>query len=164
ERRLYIEGNALNARAAQEEIIKYESFSPVIVSLQELRTDDTMKWMWPEYIEEDSKSVSSSSIKLFTLSALAQAYSLSMVGDSKPTKKVDAGASTMVEERETFCTAFWRKVSDLFTKVWLPDPDQSATDRLKYLEECRSADRNVLFSAIFLQALGQVCQRIGNEE
>jgi hypothetical protein len=88
-------------------------------------------------------------------------YSLSIVGDSKPIKKVDAGAFTTVEEREAFCTAFWRKVSDLFTKVWLPDPDQSATDRLKYLEECRSADRNV---AIFLQALGQVCQRIGNEE
>ena len=35
ERRLYIEGNALNARAAQEEVLKFETFSPVIVLLQE---------------------------------------------------------------------------------------------------------------------------------
>jgi hypothetical protein len=67
ERRCYIEGNALNSMASKEDIIKYEQFSPIVVDLQAHRDD--LNWMSDEFIEEDSKSISSSSPKLFTLSA-----------------------------------------------------------------------------------------------
>ena len=73
ERRCYIEGNALNSQASKEDMLKYEQFSPVVVDLQAFR--DEVDWMDEDYIEEDSKSISGSSPKIFTLSALAQAYS-----------------------------------------------------------------------------------------
>jgi DNA-sulfur modification-associated len=163
ERRLYIEGNALNARAAQEEMVKYEYFSPVIVALQELRTEASMEWMSPDYVEEDSKSISRSSTKLFTLSALAQAYSLSIIGKAKPLKAIDADTIEKVDERKDFCEAFWKRIAQLFRTVWLPDPNQTPAERLDYLRKHRDEDRNVLFSAILLQALGQVCHWMGKK-
>src|SRR5262249_29125070 len=51
ERRLYIEGNALNSRATKEEVIRFESFSPVVVSLQVERTEPENLWMDADYIE-----------------------------------------------------------------------------------------------------------------
>src|SRR5262249_30575057 len=36
EKRLYIEGNALNSQATKEEVVKYEAYSPVILELVNL--------------------------------------------------------------------------------------------------------------------------------
>src|SRR5262249_41190118 len=68
EKRLYIEGNSLNNKAAVEEQLKYDTISPVAVALVKLRPD--LPWMGSDYIEEDSKSLPKTSTKLFTLSAL----------------------------------------------------------------------------------------------
>ena len=161
ERRLYLEANALNAQAAQQDMVKYEGFSPVILSLQDLRTDPGMPWLNAGYIEEDAKSISKSSNKLFTLSTLAQAYSLSMINDSKVLKALDAKVMDEVEAREEFVHSFWKKVGSLFQNLWISDPQQSKTERLEYLHRNRDNDKNVVFSAIFLQALGQLCFRLG---
>jgi hypothetical protein len=85
EQRLYIEGNALNSRAAQEEVVKYEHYSPVIDLLKQIRKEHI--WMNPDFIEEDSKTIGSNSTKLFTLSALVQGFSFSLVDHNQPIRK-----------------------------------------------------------------------------
>jgi hypothetical protein len=99
EKRLYIEGNSLNNKAAVEEQLKYDTISPVAVVLAKLRLD--LIWMCPDYIEEDSKSLPKTSSKLFTLSALSQAYSLSTLGSSKAIT-VDSEAFMDLRERHQF--------------------------------------------------------------
>ena len=161
EKRLYIESNALNSQATKEEVIKYESFSPVIVSLQEERTEPENLWMDAEYIEEDSKVLGKSSTKLFTISALTQAYSYSMLGEGDPISNPNAEMFRKVAERVEFVRAYWKRVSAVFGPLWLP-PDPEAPDRplrgearLAYLET-RRRERNVAFQAVFLLALGRL--------
>jgi hypothetical protein len=165
EKRLYIEGNALNSQATKEEVIKYESFSPVIVALQEDRMEPANTWMDPEYIEEDSKVVGKNSTKLFTLSALAQAYSYAMLGDNDPISNLSSEMFRKVAERREFANAFWRGVSDAFCALWVPlDPERRAplagASRLEYLT-ARRQERNVAFQALFLHALGQLGFALG---
>src|SRR5260370_37540031 len=159
EKRLYIESNALNSQATKEEVIKYESFSPVIVLLQEDRTEPENLWMDVEYIEEDSKVVGKSSPKLFTLSALTQAYSYSILGDTDPISNPNAEMFRKVAERAEFVRAYWRRISRAFGPLWVPpDPEGQADgpdaegrpaalgQRLAYLEQ-RRRERNVAFQA-----------------
>jgi hypothetical protein len=161
ERRLYVESNALNSQATKEEILKYESFSPVVRLLQEERTDVQNLWMDPEFIEEDSKTLAKNSTKLFTLSALIQAYSLSVLGDADAISNPNAAMFRKVEERAEFVRTYWRRISEIYGRVWLPEdphrPDQllDGEGRGAYLEEQRSA-RHVAFQATFLLALGRL--------
>jgi hypothetical protein len=161
ERRLYVEGNALNSQATKEEILKYESFSPVVRSLQEERTDVQNLWMDPEFIEEDSKTLARDSPKLFTLSALVQAYSLSILGDTDPISNPNAAMFRKVADRAEFVRTYWRRVSEVFGRTWVPlDPAHpgqllDGDARSAYLERQRSA-RNVAFQATFLLALGRL--------
>ncbi len=156
ERRLYIESNALNSQATKEEVIKYESFSPVVVLLQEARTEPENSWMDVEYIEEDSRVVAKSSPKLFTLSALTQAYSYSILGDSDPISNPNAGMFRKVAERAEFVRAYWRRISRAFGPLWVP----SDPDRLRWLEK-RRRERNVAFQPVFLHALGRLGFALG---
>jgi hypothetical protein len=161
EQRLYIEGNALNSLASKEEVIKYENFSPVVLALQEERLKHV--WMDADYIEEDSKSISSASPKLFTLSALVQAFSLSIVGHNKPLR-VGEHDFENVEARREFVSAFWTRVSEVLGSTWVPDSDQSHGERVAYLQEMRGEEhRNVLFQAVFLMALGRLCYQMGKQ-
>ena len=61
----------------------------------------------------------------------------------------------------SFCERFWRKVGEVLEPVWIPDPEASPTERHAYLKKERHDWRNITFSAIFLQALGQLCYRMG---
>jgi hypothetical protein len=166
EKRLYIEGNALNSQATKEELIKYESFSPVIVALQEDRMDPENVWMDVEYIEEDSKVVGRSSSKLFTLSALSQAYCYAMLGDVDPISNPNAEMFRKVAERIAFARAYWKRISRIFGSLWVPDdPDRPGdflrgSARLAYLEERRN-ERNVAFQSVFLLALGRLGFALG---
>jgi regulator of replication initiation timing len=161
--RLFIEGNALNSQATQEDILRYESISPIIVGLQQERMNN--QWMSPEYIEENKKSISMSSPRLFTLSALVQAYSISLLGESKP-NDISEKTFDCVGERSEFVSKFWSNVSELFEPVWIP---QSYTvlgysGRSDYIQEMRGEKhRNVLFQAVFLQALGNLCYEMGKK-
>jgi hypothetical protein len=161
ERRLYVEGNALNSQATKEEVLKYESFSPVVRLLQEDRTDVQNLWMDAEFIEEDSKSIGKTSTKLFTLSTLTQAYSLSLLGDADPISNPNSVMFRKVEERAEFVRMYWRRISEVFGRVWLPtEPNRrdqllDGEARVAYLEQQRSA-RHVAFQATFLLALGRV--------
>jgi hypothetical protein len=161
QKRQYIEGNALNSRASQEEMVKYEHFSPVIVFLHELR--EYHDWMGQQYIEEDSKTISASSAKVFTLSALAQAFSLSVLGSNKPLR-VEADHFETTEEHRAFVEAFWKKISDVFGPLWVPrtNVEMTRTERVAYLNEHRGDNhRNVAFQATFLMALGRLCYQMG---
>jgi hypothetical protein len=166
ERRLYIEGNALNSQATKEEVVKYESFSPVVRSLQEERSDVQNLWMDPEFIEEDSKTIGKGSSKLFTLSALTQAYSLSMLGDPDPITNPNAEMFRKVAERTEFVKTYWRRISEIFGPLWLPkDPEQrdqllDGDARVAYLETQRQK-RNVALQATFLLALGRLGLQLG---
>ncbi|MCY1073964.1 DNA sulfur modification protein DndB [Archangium lansingense] len=161
QKRLYIEGNALNSQASKEEQVKFESFSPVTLSLQEDRIEDENRWMSSDFIEEDSKSVSKSSIKLFTLSALVQAYSLSMLGRNDGIKDISEEAFQDVSYQKEFVKAFWKRVSNVLNDLWIPEV-KSSGDRLKYLNE-RREEQNVAFQAVFLQALGKVGYTLGEK-
>jgi hypothetical protein len=161
ERRLYVEGNALNSQATKEEILKYESFSPVVRALQEERTDVQNLWMDPEFIEEDSKTLARDSTKLFTLSALVQAYSLSLLGEADAISNPNAAMFRKVADRAEFVAMYWRRVSEVFGRTWIPTdpvhPGQllDGDARSAYLEKQRSA-RNVAFQATFLLGLGRL--------
>jgi hypothetical protein len=168
ERRLYIEGNALNSQATKEEIVKYESYSPVVRSLQEERSDVQNLWMDPEFIEEDSKTIGKGSTKLFTLSTLTQAYSLSMLGDPDPITNPNAEMFRKVGERAEFVGTYWRRISEIFGPLWLPkDADHrdqllDGDARVAYLETQR-LKRNVALQATFLLALGRLGFLLGEE-
>src|SRR5260370_8136841 len=75
-----------------------------------------------DYIEEDSKVVGKSSPKLFTLSALTQAYSYSILGDTDPISNPNAEMFRKVAERAEFVRAYWRRISRAFGPLWVP-PD-----------------------------------------
>jgi hypothetical protein len=159
--RLFIEGNALNSQATQEDILRYESISPIIVGLQQERMNN--QWMSPEYIEENKKSISMSSPRLFTLSALVQAYSISLLGESKP-NDISEKIFDHVGERSEFVTKFWSKIAELFEPVWIPESYTALgySGRSDYIQEMRGEKhRNVLFQAVFLQALGKLCYDMG---
>jgi len=173
ERRLYIESNALNSQATKEEVIKYESFSPVIVLLQEDRTDPQNPWMDVEHIEEDSKVVAKGSPKLFTLSALTQAYSYSLLGDSDAISNPNAEMFRKVAERAEFVRAYWRGISQALGPLWVPPEPERRADladaearraaierRLAYLQQ-RRQERNVAFQPVFLHALGRLGFALG---
>lgn len=161
--RLFIEGNALNSQATQEDILRYESISPIIVGLQQERMNN--QWMFSDYIEENKKSLSTSSTKLFTLSALVQAYSISILGESKP-NDINEEFFDYVAERSEFVSKFWRKISELFESVWIPESYTALgySRRSDYIQEIRGEKhRNVLFQAIFLQASGKLCYEMGRK-
>jgi hypothetical protein len=142
-------------------VIKYEAFSPVIVALQEDRMEPENVWMDDEYIEEDSKVVGKGSTKLFTLSALTQAYSFSALGDGDPITNPNAEMFRLVGERLAFVRAYWKRISGVFGALWVPpDPDRPGDFmrgllRARYLEQ-RRIERNVAFQPVFLLALGRV--------
>src|SRR5262249_20542469 len=161
EKRLYVEGNSLNNKAAVEEQLKYDTISPVAVALVELRPE--LSWMGSDYIEEDSKSLPKTSSKLFTLSALSQAYSISTLGSPKAIT-VDSEAFEAVAAPKGFAGAFWRKVTELFGDLWLPGGKEplSGGERLKYLGE-RRGEQDVAFQAIFLQAIGKLGLHLGEK-
>jgi hypothetical protein len=161
EKRLYIEGNSLNNKAAVEEQLKYDTISPVAVAMVELRPE--LPWMGSDYIEEDSKSLPKTSSKLFTLSALSQAYSISTLGSPKAIT-VDSEAFEAVAAHKDFAAAFWHKVTELFGDLWLPGGEEplSGGERLKYLGE-RRGEQNVAFQAIFLQAVGKLGLHLGEK-
>jgi hypothetical protein len=115
--------------------------------------------MNPDNIEEESKSIGSTSSKLFTLSALVQAFSRSIVGHTKPIKNAESDLEA-VSERESFVTAFWTKMSNVFGPLWMAAADGTPSERVGYLKE-RRAEQNVAFTAIFLQALGEFGFRLG---
>jgi hypothetical protein len=163
EKRCYIEGNALNSMASKEDILKYEQFSPIVVELQARRDEPDLAWMSPEFIEDDSKSISSSSLKLFTLSALVQAYSWGIVNDNKPLKNVDMNLQLVVDQRKAFCQAFWERIGDIFGHVWLAEAAGDPGERATYLKEARQIEKNVTFQAVFLQALGRLCYAMGKK-
>jgi hypothetical protein len=98
---------------------------------------------------------------VFTLSAVVQAYSYGIVGHNKPQNRVDDEMFSAVEERKAFCERFWRATTDLFEGQWLAHADDPKK-RLAYLLEMRQGAKNVLFQAIFLQALGKLCFQLGD--
>lgn len=160
EQRLYIEGNALNSQASQEEVLKYEQYSPIVTVLRSVREDFT--WMSQDYIEEDSKTISASSTRVFTLSALVQAFSLSLINDNQPLKKFDEELADTIGGRVSFVEAFWSRVTEVFGRTWVPDPNQKPGERQQYLESVRGAGRrNVAFQALFLLALGRLGYEMG---
>lgn len=162
EQRLYVEGNALNSQASQEEVLKYEQYSPVIMALRDIREGDDYRWMSDDYIESDSKTVSSASVKLFTLSALVQAFSFSIIDDNQPLKKFDPDILDLVGQRKWFVEKYWTKVTEVFGSTWIPWADQKPNERLQYLESMRGGGRrNVIFQAIFLLALGRLGFEMG---
>jgi hypothetical protein len=159
EKRLYIEGNALNSQATKEEVVKYEAYSPVILELVNLRLD--IRFMAPEYIEEDSKSIGLKSPKVFTLSALAKAFSVSVTNDENPIKPSTHEDFRPVRNRAAFARAYWEKIDDIFGKRWT-SPEKAGEDFGKYLTDKREK-KIVCFSAIFLEALGQVGYALGQQ-
>lgn len=160
EQRLYIEGNALNSQASQEEVLKYEQYSPVILALRDIREGFT--WMSDEYIEADSKTVSSSSGKLFTLSALVQAFSYSIVDNNQPLKKFETDLVEKVGQHLDFVEQYWARITEIFGPTWVPEVDQKPGERLSYLESLRGQGRrNVTFQAVFLLALGRLGYEMG---
>lgn len=157
QRRLYIEGNAFNSAASKEDVVKYESFSPVIRRLIVLR--DEVGFMAHEVIEEDSKSVGLNSNRVFTLSALTRAYSLSVIAADNPIKPSTDPVFEPVSSQAPFARRYWLKVQDLFGDKWTR-PDTPAQSRLQYLQELRRT-KTVYFSAIFLEALGLLGYKAG---
>ena len=128
--------------------------------------EPTNGWMDPEYIEEDSKVVAKSSSKLFTLSALVQAYSWSLLGEADPISNPNAEMFRKVAERHAFVSWFWQHISHLFGSLWVPpDPDRPGSalagpKRLEYLD-ARRHERNIAFQASFLQAIGRLGFALG---
>ncbi|MCG3865807.1 MULTISPECIES: DNA sulfur modification protein DndB [unclassified Photobacterium] len=161
QRRLYIEGNALNSQASTEQILKYETYSPTILDLINLRTE--VNWMSPDFIEENSKSIGKSSQKLFTLSALAKAHSFAISNHDKPIENVSEKMIAEVENRHLFVGNFWKKVEQIFGTKWLKYSGLK-NERIGYLKDLRDIKRDVSFQGIFLQALGQVCYTLGKNE
>lgn len=151
ERRLYIEGNALNAQASKEEVLKYEAFSPIVVDLEDYRLQH--EWLTDEYIEDESKSIGSNSVKLFTLSSLVQSYTLSIINQPNPIK-IDDAVFEWVDERRAFVHAYWDRITELFGDIWVPYLE-APRDRLRYLKT-RRAQQHVAFQATFLIALGRL--------
>lgn len=161
--RLFIEGNALNAQATQEDVLRYESISPIISQLQQERLNH--KWMYSDYIDENKKSISKSSTKLFTLSALVQAYSISFLGESKP-NDLNEETFDKVTARADFVSNFWQHISELYQPIWIPEiyPYRGYYTRSEYIQAMRGdKHRNVLFQAVFLQALGKLCYKMGQK-
>jgi hypothetical protein len=159
QKRLYIEGNALNSQAAQEENVKFEAFSPVVLALKEDRMADGNVWMSEEFIEDDAKSIPAKSSKNFTLSALVQSYSLSAIGKPDPISNLTPETFEMMGEHRDFVREAWAKVSRVFGPTWAP-PGMSSSERLSYVM-ARRAEQNVLLQAIFLQALGKLIFAMG---
>src|SRR5260221_8492087 len=130
-----------------------------MLALQEERLVAENRWMDPEYIEEDSKSLGRASPKLFTLSTLMQAYSFSIIGHNDPISNPDAAMFRDVAERVDFVRAYWRRISEVFGGIWLPMSAQPGQPTLtdgewqEYLLLKRD-QRNVAFQAVFLLAVG----------
>jgi hypothetical protein len=122
--------------------------------------------MDPEFIEEDSKTIAKGSAKVFTLSALTQAYSLSMLGDADPISNPNAEMFRKVADRTEFVRMYWRRISEVLGQLWVPkDPERrdhllDGGARIAYLEQQR-LKRNVAFQATFLLALGRLGFQLG---
>ena len=110
-------------------------------------------------IEQESKSIGTTSSRIFTLSTLVQAFSRSIVGHTKPIKFAEDDFD-LVTEREPFVTAYWSKVSTVFRATWMAKSDAPIGDRVAYLRERRN-EQNIALTAIFLQALGEFGYRLG---
>ena len=134
ETRLYIEGNALNSQATKEEVVKYEAYSPVILELVNLRLD--VRFMAPEYIEEDSKSIGLKSPKVFTLSALAKAFSVSVTNDENPIKPSTHEDFRPVRKRAAFAGPTGRRSTTSSASAGRA-PEKPGEDFGKYLTDKR---------------------------
>src|SRR5262249_2931750 len=114
---------------------------------------------------EDSKNIGRTSSKIFTLSTLVQAYSLSISGDPDPISNPDATLFRAVADHLGFVRAFWRAVSDALGELWLPrDAETGAPLRAAERQEpllLRRVERNVAFQAVFLLALGRLGFALG---
>ncbi len=161
QKRIYVEGNALNSQATVEQYIKFDGYSPVIKDLMELRS--RLDWMSPDLIEEDSKSIASSNTNIFTLTALVKSHSWAILNHDKPIEKADDKMQWNVDNRSKFTSDFWKQVGLLFEPTWTKYADQDKTNRIEYLKEQREIKRNIIFQNVFLQALGQVCFKLGDE-
>src|SRR5262249_32985735 len=120
-----------------------------------------VRFMAPEYIEEDSKSIGLKSPKVFTLSALAKAYSVSLINDENPIKPSTHEDFKPARNRAGFARAYWVKINDILGKRW-PAPERPGDDFVKYLID-RREKKIVCFSAIFLEALGHVGYALGQQ-
>jgi hypothetical protein len=159
QRRLFVEGNALNSKAGKEVQLKFDTVSPIGTALYLLRVEPEYFWMDPNYIEENSKSIAKGSSKLFTLSALNQAYGWSVANTTK-VQRLDDEAYETVGKNQAFAAAYWRKVTEVFGPLWRRTDTVGDGEWLEYLGK-RRAEQNVAFQAIFLQALGRLGYNLG---
>src|SRR5262249_46061467 len=102
------------------------------------------------------------STKLFTLSALVQAYARSMTGEREAIKDVTMETFQIAEKHHEFIQEYWRHVSQQYGPLWVPAGKDvsNPSERLEYLKE-RRGEANVAFQATFLQALGQLGYALG---
>lgn len=159
QQRLFVEGNALNSRSSKEAQLSFDTVSPVGNSLSEVRFQPEFAWMGPDFIEGNSKSIAKGSSKLFTLSALTQAYGWSVANTTK-VQRLDADMYEMVGERQEFAWAYWRKVGEVFAPLWQRPEDADDGAWLDHLLR-RRAEQNVALQAVFLQALGKFGYNLG---
>lgn len=161
QRRLFVEGNALNSKAGKEVQLKFDNVSPVGMALYLLRVElePELFWLDPDYVEEDSKSIAKGSNKLFTLSAVTQAYGWSVANTTK-VQRLDAKMYELVGEHKDFAEAYWRKVTEVFGPLWRRPEDATDGEWLDYLGR-RRTEQNVAFQAVFLQALGRFGYNLG---
>ncbi len=99
--------------------------------------------------------------RVFTLSALAKSYSVSLTNDENPIKPSTHEDFRPVRNRAAFARAYWEKINDIFGKRWT-NPEQPGEDFGKYLTDKREK-KIVCFSAIFLEALGHVGYALGQQ-
>lgn len=159
QRRLFVEGNALNSKAGKEVQLKFDTVSPVGTALYLLRVEPEFFWMDPNYIEEHSKSIAKGSSKLFTLSALTQAYGWSVANTTK-VQRLDQEMYETVGAHQAFAEAYWRKVTEVFGPLWRRPDTVTDGEWLEYLGK-RRGEQNVTFQGVFLQALGRLGYNLG---
>jgi hypothetical protein len=115
--------------------------------------------MNPDYIEENSKSIAKGSSKLFTLSALTQAYGWSVANTTK-VQRLDPEMYETVGKNKEFADDYWRKVTEVFAPLWRRPDTITDGQWLEYLGK-RRGEQNVAFQAVFLQALGRLGYNLG---
>jgi hypothetical protein len=160
QKRLFVEGNALNSKAGKEVQLKFDTVSPIGTALYLLRFEQPeFFWMDPDYIEENNKSIAKGSSKLFTLSTLTQAYGWSVANTTK-VQSLEPKMYEMVGTRKDFAEAYWRKVTEVFGPAWRRVDTMTDGEWLDYLGQ-RRTEQNVAFQAVFLQALGRFGYNLG---
>jgi len=151
EKRLYIEGNALNARAAQEEVLKFEAFSPVIVLLQEIRMDERFAWMNQDNIEEESSQSDHQQSHLHPVHASTGVQQIHRA--SHEANQVRRGGSRSRRRPRCLCHGVLGQGVRSF-RADLDETCRLVDRRPGHLFEGPACEQHVAFTAIFLQHLG----------